>query len=218
MGYLNVLNVVNVLGIVIIVQGVSLWNGKQLRLHVACESKGWHPLNKWHVLVCIIIDGILKCFECCECIGNCHYRSRVSLWNGKQLRLHVACESKGWHPLNKWHVLVCIIIDGIFKCFECCECVGNCQYRSRGVTMKRQATLVACCLWKQRVTSVEQVTCFGLHNYWWDIKVFWMLWMYWELSLSFKGCHYETASNLGCMLPVKAKGDIRWTSDMFWFA
>ena len=45
--------------------------------------------------------------------------------------------------------------------------------------------------------------------------MFWMLWMCWELSLSFKGCHYETASNLGCMLPVKMRGDSRWMNDMF---
>ena len=139
----------------------------------------------------------------------------MSLWNGKQLRLYVACEGKGWLPLDKWHVLVCIIIDGILKCFEWCECIDYCHYCSRDVTMKRQATQVVCCLWRQRVTSVGQVTCFGLHNYWWDIKMFWMMWMYWLLLLLSKGCHYETASNSGCMLPVKAKGDFRWTSDMF---
>ena len=39
--------------------------------------------------------------------------------------------------------------------------------------------------------------------------------MYWKLSLSFKGCHYETASNLGCMLPVKTRDDSPWMNDMF---
>ena len=67
-----------------------------------------------------------------------------------------------------------------------------------------------CCMlpMKTKVTPVGW-TCFGLHNYWWDIKMFWLMWMCWLLS---KGCHYETASNLCCMLPLKTKvTPVGWT-------